>query len=164
MGKLSKTHQTTWGIFSLFPLFIYIHILSSGSNEYVVPVGTFIGELDGGGISYLRRFLFPLLPLLCPHHPPPYPLHLNHRHSPWQSPALDAGRWRRQACSLSLIECFQKLFLCPEPTTPKYFRKSWSKSIEDFGWWIRRCLPDRSQKMWLTTTLTQSSQKRKLTR
>jgi len=26
-----------------------------GSNEYVVPVGTFIGELDGGGISYLRR-------------------------------------------------------------------------------------------------------------
>merc|ERR1711962_351925 len=26
-----------------------------GSNEYVVPIGTFIGELDGGGISYLRR-------------------------------------------------------------------------------------------------------------
>ena len=30
--------------------------ISRGSNEYVVPIGTFIGELDGGGISYLRRF------------------------------------------------------------------------------------------------------------
>ena len=36
-------------------MFIHVHI-SRGSNEYVVPIGTFIGELDGGGISYLRRF------------------------------------------------------------------------------------------------------------
>jgi len=28
---------------------------STGSNAYTVPMGTFIGELDGGGISYLRR-------------------------------------------------------------------------------------------------------------
>ena len=34
----------------------HIDISSRGSNEYVVPIGTFIGELDGGGISYLRRF------------------------------------------------------------------------------------------------------------
>ena len=33
---------------------------SRGSNEYVVPIGTFIGELDGGGISYLRRFPMPI--------------------------------------------------------------------------------------------------------
>ena len=37
---------------------ILIFHISRGSNEYVVPIGTFIGELDGGGISYLRRFLF----------------------------------------------------------------------------------------------------------
>lgn len=36
-----------------------VHI-SRGSNEYVVPIGTFIGELDGGGISYLRRFPMPI--------------------------------------------------------------------------------------------------------
>ena len=32
-----------------------IIVLYRGSNDYPVPVLTAIGELDGGGISYLRR-------------------------------------------------------------------------------------------------------------
>ena len=56
------TFLLVWFTFKLFEVSVHI---SRGSNEYVVPIGTFIGELDGGGISYLRRFP---LSIFLPHH------------------------------------------------------------------------------------------------
>ena len=129
MGKLSKTHQTTWGIFSLFPLFIYIHILSSGSNEYVVPVGTFIGELDGGGISYLRRFLFALLPLLCPPHAPPPPP------PPWQPPPPNSpcqilpGNQTSWQCAVRPILGWEENLISNQSQSAKFIKKCPLNSI-----------------------------------
>ena len=58
-GSCQKHIRPLWGVDGGAGS-ILICLNSRGSNEYVVPIGTFIGELDGGGISYLRRFLFPI--------------------------------------------------------------------------------------------------------
>ena len=49
LGEKSRCSNIQFGIQA------FSFSIRSGSNEYPVPVLTAIGELDGGGLSYLRR-------------------------------------------------------------------------------------------------------------
>ena len=152
MGSGSNCHLEVWivakntpdsfrgdgnPLFSSFP----ISIFSSGSNEYVricfllVKINFNILKREQrvcGADRDVHRWagrgrdqLPQEVSSLSWSSSSSYKFFLSHHSSLWSSSSpLISGRWRRPGCSQSRIRCFQKPFLCQEPTMRKYLYQS----------------------------------------